>query len=39
VNGGAFERISPFTRDAIATVPSGDAADAEALAEAAWAAR
>lgn len=39
VNGGAFERISPFTRDAIATVPNGDAADAEAIAEAAWAAR
>ncbi|MGD9606155.1 MAG: aldehyde dehydrogenase family protein [Leucobacter sp.] len=39
VNGGTFERISPFTRDVIATVPSGDADDAEVLAEAAWAAR
>lgn len=39
VNGGSFEKLSPFTRDAIATVPSGDAADAEALAEAAHVAK
>ena len=39
VNGATFERISPFTREVIATVPSGDADDAEVLAEAAWAAR
>ncbi|MGJ0203415.1 aldehyde dehydrogenase family protein [Leucobacter sp. gxy201] len=39
VNGATFERISPFTRDAIATVPSGDAGDADVLAEAAWAAK
>lgn len=39
VNGGTFERISPFTREVVATVPSGDADDAAVLAEAAWAAR
>ncbi len=39
VNGNTFERISPFTREVIATVPSGDADDADVLAEAAWAAK
>lgn len=39
VNGKTFERVSPFTREVIATVPSGDADDAEALAEAAHAAK
>lgn len=39
VNGGSYDRISPFTRDVLTTVPSGDAADAELLAASAWAAR
>ncbi|MFV0434005.1 MAG: aldehyde dehydrogenase family protein [Leucobacter sp.] len=39
VNGKTFERVSPFTREVIATVPSGDADDAEVFVEAAWAAR
>lgn len=39
VNGTTFDRLSPFTRDVIATVPSGDAADAEVLVEAAHAAK
>lgn len=38
-NRGTFERISPFTRRGVATVPSGDADDADVLAEAANAAR
>lgn len=38
-NGDTFERISPFTRDVIAVVPSGGAEDADILAEAAYAAR
>jgi len=39
VNGSTFERVSPFTREVIATVPSGDADDADVLAQAAYAAK
>lgn len=39
VGGATFDRVSPFTRQVIATVPHGDAVDAEVLADAAWRAR
>jgi 2-formylbenzoate dehydrogenase len=39
VAGGTFERVSPFTRRVLATVPSGDPRDAELLAQAANGAR
>lgn len=39
IGGGTYDRISPFTRDVIATVPHGDARDAEEIAQAANRAR